>query len=80
MVDAGGDVLWSQQAGLSHAGWASLFACRAEGRDCLLRYSPWVSMGSACYSYELFTLDASGEEQLLRSNSVSFFLPTGEWG
>lgn len=79
VVDAGGDVLWSQQAGLSHAGWASLFACRAEGRDCLLRYSPWVSMGSACYSYELFTLDASGEEQLLRSGSVSFFLPAGEW-
>ena len=80
VVDAGGDVLWSQQAGVSHAGWTSLFACQAEGRDCLLRYSPWVSMGSACFQYQIFTLDEAGEEQLLRSNSVSFECPAGEWG
>ena len=79
VVDAGGDVLWSRQAGLTHADYTSLFACQVEGQECLLDYSPWVSMGSAYYSYELFTLDASGEEQLLRSGSVSFFLPAGEW-
>lgn len=76
----GGNVLWSRQAGLTHAGYTSLFACQVEGRECLLDYSPWVSMGSACFQYSIFTLDGAGEEQLLRSNSVSFFLPTGEWG
>ena len=76
----GGDVLWSRQAGLPHAGWTSLFACRWQGRDCLLDYSPWVSMGSGCYHYRMFTLDGAGEEQLLRSDSVSFSLPAGEWG
>ena len=75
-----GDVLWSRQAGLSHVGWTSLFACRVEGQDCLLDYSPWVSMGSGCYQYRMFTLDGAGEEQLLRSDSVSFSLPAGEWG
>lgn len=76
----GGDVLWSRQAGLTHAGWTSLFACRVEGRDCLLDYSPWVSMGSACFQYSIFTLDRAGEAQPLRSDSVSFSLPAGEWG
>ena len=76
----GGDVLWSRQAGLPHAGWASLFACRYQGQDCLLDYSPWVSMGSACYQYRIFTLDEAGAEQELRSDSVSFSLPAGEWG
>jgi hypothetical protein len=76
----GGDVLWSRQAGLPHAGWTSLFACRVEGRDCLLDYSPWVSMGSACFQYSIFTLDRAGEAQPLRFDSVSFSLPAGEWG
>lgn len=76
----GGDVLWSRQAGLPHAGWTSLFACRWQGRDCLLDYSPWVSMGSACFQYSIFTLDRAGEAQPLRSDSVSFSLPAGEWG
>lgn len=76
----GGDVLWSRQAGLPHAGWTSLFACRVEGQDCLLDYSPWVSMGSACFQYQIFTLDRAGEAQPLRSDSVSFSLPAGEWG
>lgn len=76
----GGDVLWSRQAGLPHAGWTSLFACRVEGRDCLLDYSPWVSMGSACFQYSIYTLDRAGEAQPLRSDSVSFSLPAGEWG
>lgn len=75
----GGDVLWSRQAGLGHTGWTTLFACRYQGQDCLLWYSPWVSMGSACFQYQIFTLDGAGEEQLLRSGSVSFFLPEGEW-
>ena len=76
----GGDVLWSRQAGLSHAGWTTLFACQYQGQDCLLDYSPWVSMGAACYQYRIFILDEAGEEQELRSDSVSFFLPDGEWG
>ena len=76
----GGDVLWSRQAGLTHAGWASLFACEYQGRDCLLDYSPWVSMGSACFQYCIFTLDGAGEAQPLRSGSVTFSLPAGEWG
>ena len=76
----GGDVLWSRQAGLPHAGWTSLFACRWQGRDCLLDYSPWVSMGSACFQYSIFTLDRAGEAQPLRSDSVSFSLPAGESG
>ena len=76
----GGDVLWSRQAGLGHAGWTTLFACRYQGQDCLLWYSPWISMGDACFQYQIFTLDGAGEEQLLRSDSVSFSLPAGEWG
>ena len=80
IVDASGNMLWNQQAGLTHAGYTSLFACRWQGQDCLLWYSPWISMGDACFQYQIFTLDGAGEEQLLRSNSVSFACPAGEWG
>lgn len=68
-----GSILWSQEDfSDSHAGWSSLFACQADGRDCLLRYDPWIGQGLGSYSYELFTLNAEGEEVSVRKNRVEF--------
>ena len=73
-----GSILWSQQDfSDSHAGWSSLFACRVNGRDCLLRYVPWMGQGLGSYSYELFTLDGAGEEVPVQKNRVEFDIDAG---
>ena len=35
-----GSLLWSQEAGLYHAGWTSVFSLKLDGQDYLLRYTP----------------------------------------
>lgn len=63
---------WSRSLHTVHPGWGSYFACRVDGEDCLLRYTPTMYQGFATYSYELFSLDRTGEEQLIREGSVDF--------
>ncbi|MDO4315791.1 MAG: hypothetical protein Q4C45_08430 [Oscillospiraceae bacterium] len=69
---ADGSLLWSEMASLSHAGWNSLFACEIGGQDYLLRYLPTMYQGSAACRYEVFSLDAAGQERPLREGSVDF--------
>jgi len=64
--------LWSDSAYAAHAGWNSLFACRVEGEDYLLRYNPTMYQGFCTYSYEVFALDAAGKELPVRRSSVEF--------
>lgn len=69
---ADGTVLWTEQnLALAHAGWGSVFACKVDGKDCLLRYTPAMYQGGAGYSYTLFSLEG-GQETVLRQGSVSF--------
>nr|WP_325296908.1 hypothetical protein [uncultured Dysosmobacter sp.] len=69
---ADGSLLWSDWAETSHAGWNSLFACEIGGQDYLLRYLTAMYQGSAAYCYEVFSLDAAGQETPLREDSVEF--------
>lgn len=74
-----GSILWSQaDFSDSHAGWSSLFACQVDGRDCLLRYDPWIGQGLGSYFYELFTLNAEGKEVPIRKNRVEFDISGAE--
>lgn len=68
---------WSRSLHESHPGWGSYFACRLDGEDYLLRYEPVMYQGFATYSYELFSLDGAGEEELIRRGSVNFDLNFG---
>ncbi len=67
-----GRLLWSDVAANAHAGWNAVFLCTLDGEDCLLRYNPYMGQGWADYTYQLFTLSESGEEQVVRENSVRF--------
>lgn len=67
-----GTILWSEEAALSHVGWNTIAACTVDGQDYLLRYQPAMFQGMASYVYQLFSLDAAGEEILLRENRVEF--------
>ena len=73
-----GEMIWSDEAYYSHAGYNALFLCTLDGKDYLLRYNPWGGQGSYSYSYKLFTLSKSGEERTVKENSVEF--DTSFWG
>lgn len=72
-----GTALWTQDAALAHVGWTSLFACEIDGQDYLLRYNPWMGQGCATYVYQIFSLDGSGKEVLLKESSVDFDINFG---
>lgn len=63
---------WGQSFAEAHPGWGTCFACRVDGEDYLLRYLPTMYQGYASYTYELFFLDGTGEEQVVREGSVNF--------
>ena len=67
-----GSLLWVQDAGLYHVGWISMFACKIDGRDYLLRYCPWMGQGCYAYDYQLFSLDCDGKELPFRESRVEF--------
>lgn len=65
-------ILWKTKATSAHIGWLSVFLCQLEGNDYLLVYTPYSSEGSFQYEYNLFSLDSSGNELLIESDSVEF--------
>lgn len=72
-----GTIIWSEEAALSHVGWNTIAACTVDGQDYLMRYQPAMFQGMASYVYQLFSLDAAGEEILLRENRVEFDISFG---
>lgn len=72
-----GEYIWVDDAHTSHVGWNTVLACKVEGQDYLLQYHPYMSTGLAGYSYQLFSLDESGNEVTKAENSVSFDVNMG---
>lgn len=69
-----GEEIWSDEASSSHAGWNSIFAVKKDGKDYLLRYTPYMSMGLADYKYKIFSLDKNGEEISEEEGELAFDL------
>jgi hypothetical protein len=67
-----GEEIWADSAATSHAGWNSIFVCHINDDDYLLRYRPTMYQGFASYTYELFFLSETGEEQVVMRNEVEF--------
>lgn len=72
VLDEAGNTLWQDYAGTSHAGENSLYAFETGGADYLLRYHPYMGQGICTYHYEIFSLDETGAEVMLRENNVEF--------
>lgn len=72
-----GTPLYREAAGVAHAEQNARYACTVDGRDCLLRYNPWMGQGYCAYAYQLFSLDAAEEPVPLRENQVEFDV---NWG
>ncbi len=77
VTTADGELLWNQEAAEAHVGWTSLFALEVGDQDYLLRYDPYMGQGSATYAYQIFSLDETGAEQVLRENNVDFDINFG---
>lgn len=77
VIRSDGTVLWQDTAYTAHAGFNSVFLCRLEDGDYLLRYHPTMYQSYATYTYELFYLDREGNSVTVRENSVSFDINTG---
>lgn len=76
-------MIWSDEAYYNHADYNAVFLCTLDGKDYLLRYNPTMYQGGSNYSYKLFTLTRSGEEQTVREGSVAFtmnYFAGGEFG
>lgn len=71
------EMIWSDEAYYSHAGYNALFLCTLDGKDYLLRYNPYMQQGWCDYSYQLFTLSEGGEEQAVREDSLAFNIDIG---
>lgn len=78
ILNADGETIWEERdIALQHVGWRSLFACRVDGKDYILKYGPTMYQGLATYSYELLSLTQEGEEVPVKENSVSFDINFG---
>lgn len=69
-----GEEIWSDEASSFHVDWNSIFAVKKNGKDCLLRYTPYMSMGLADYKYKIFSLDKNGEEISEEEGELAFDL------
>lgn len=68
-----GKLIFSEEGYFAHAGYNALFLYWEHGRrQYLLRYHPYMSQGTACYTYELFTLSSAGEEVTAREGYIEF--------
>ena len=63
--------IWSEDAGLPHVGWNSLFLCELDGENYLLHYNPSMFQGNCMYTYTLFTLEG-GTETVYQTNTLEF--------
>ena len=71
-VTEGDEVIFTEEAYFSHAGWNALFLYRRDGQAFLLRYTPMMFQGSADYGYQLFYLAEDGSEVTVQENWVWF--------
>ena len=76
-VTEGDEVIFTEEAFFSHAGWNALFLYRRDGQAFLLRYTPEMWQGSAYYSYQLFYLAEDGSEVIVQENRVDFSVNFG---
>lgn len=77
VLDSTGNEIWKESGNKAHAGWKSLFLCRIDEKEYLLRYTPYMGQGYGTYKYSLFTLEG-GVEKVYETNTLEFDLNGAE--
>lgn len=61
---------------LAHPGYNSLYLYHSEGKDYLLNWNPAMYQGKAVYKYEIFTVNESGQKNVVEKEEYSFDVNT----
>ncbi|HEX3076714.1 MAG TPA: hypothetical protein VHQ24_07625 [Lachnospiraceae bacterium] len=77
VINENGETIWSDIAGLPHAGWNSYYLYTKNGKDYLFQYNPSMYQGNANYTYDLFYLDALGNRLSIDSGQIAFSINPG---
>lgn len=71
------NLLWSHDFSRVHMANGQLSIVQWEGQDYLLHSNLWGGQGMAGWSYEVFSLNDSGEKQVLDKKSIEFEMEEG---
>lgn len=73
-----GEQIWrgGNRLGIStaHAGQTSYYAVDYNGRICFMEYNPYVGQGMGTLDYEIFSVDAEGNETTVEKGNIAFDL------
>ena len=70
----GAELIYSEDANSSHAGWNALYLYEDGETTALLRYLPQLSTGIGTYGYTLFNFDTTNKVNVIASGNVDFQL------
>lgn len=75
--DEAGELIFTQDASLSRAGWTNIYLGNINGTSFLLNVGIEDRWNSGCFSYQVFRLDQDGTPLLAASSAFSFTLSEG---
>lgn len=79
-MDENAPVLWSEDYGTVHSGWNMLYLYREDGRDYLVRYSPYMNTGLGEFQLHIFSLDERGEPVTFKNCETGFSITIPDTG
>jgi len=78
VVKQGGQILWTGTAGTDHAAQDGIYLYQRDGKEYLMRWTPYLGGGGCELAYSIFRLDESGDEAVLEEKALSFsVMPVG---
>ena len=80
LIDGTVEAIYTRDASNAHASWVELYLFTDKTGAYLFDYNPSVYQGFADYTYALFSLSASGDINLKKSNAISFIITNGKKG
>lgn len=72
VTKADGTAIWSAEAAYAHAGHNGIYLYEHDGFYYLMQWLPYMSTGSAAYTYRIFGLNEDGREMKFADGGFSF--------
>lgn len=72
-------LLWSQEYSRVHVGNGQLSVVQRDEKDYLLTSNLWAGQGSATWEFEVFSLNETGDKEVIEKQSVEFQLKEDEY-
>lgn len=72
-------LLWSQEYSRVHVGNGQVSVVQRDEKDYLLTSSLWAGQGTAAWEFEVFSLNETGDKEVIEKQSVEFQLEEDEY-